>query len=249
MDDRGKVNHVTMPLQQLSSTRFSEGPRNVFMWPLDLVRDLPKRTGRIMASVGAISEIRDLNSLFYWMQAFAWYIFDLISGPELAQIALRLVSETRFLSGEETKMAKAVLGPRAIRFGDVKIATGGLLLLFFQMNKNRAFATWHTINLPASKSENISLLIHELTHVYQYERVGSVYISQGLWAQFRFGRRAYDYGGIDGLREGRAAGKRLSDYNREQQGQIAQDYLAQVLDDSDTEAYEPFIQDLKHGII
>jgi hypothetical protein len=219
------------------------------MWPLNLVRDLPRRTGRLIASLDAISDIRDLNSLIYWIQAMVWYIFDLMGGPELAQIGLRLVSETRSLTSEEMRLAKAVLGRRSIRFGDVRIATNGVLLYFFRMNNNRAFATWHTVNLPASKSGNVSLLVHELTHIYQYERVGSVYITQGLWAQYRLGKSAYDYGGIDGLREGHAAGKRLSDYNREQQGQIAQDFLAQVLEEGDTDAYGPFIHDLKRGVI
>jgi hypothetical protein len=126
---------------------------------------------------------------------------------------------------------------------------GGLLLPFFRMNRNRAFATWHTINLPDSKASDISLMVHELTHVYQYERVGSLYISQGLWVQFRFGRQAYNYGGADGLLAGRTAGKRFSDYNREQQSQITQDYTSHLQNNSDTEAYSPFILELQGGLI
>jgi hypothetical protein len=126
---------------------------------------------------------------------------------------------------------------------------GGMLLPIFRMNRNRAFATWHTINLPASRTSDISLLVHELTHVYQYERVGSLYIGQGLWAQFRFGRQAYEYGGAEGLLEGRAAGKCLYDYNREQQSQIAQDYISLLHEDGNTEAYSPFIRELQHGLI
>lgn len=219
------------------------------MLPLNLVRDLPKRSGRLLALIGAGTDLRGIRVLVYWIHAFCWYVFDIVGGPELAQFILRTLTETRSLSNEEIRVAKLVLGPNAIRFGDVRIALGGLLLPFFRMNRNRAFATWHTINLPASKAANISLMVHELTHVYQYERVGSLYISQGLWAQFRFGRQAYDYGGADGLLAGRAAGKRFNDYNREQQSQIAQDYIALLQNDCDTEAYSPFIRELQSGLI
>ncbi len=219
------------------------------MLPLNLVRDLPKRSGRLLALIGAGTDLRGMRVLVYWIHAFCWYVFDIVGGPELAQLILRTLTETRSLSNEELGVAKLVLGPNAIRFGDVRIALGGLLLPFFRMNRNRAFATWHTINLPASKASDISLMVHELTHVYQYERVGSLYISQGLWAQFRFGRQAYDYGGADGLLAGRAAGKRFNDYNREQQSQIAQDYIALLQNDCDTEAYSPFIRELQSGLI
>jgi hypothetical protein len=160
---------------------------------------------------------------------------------------LRLATNTRRLTPDEIKAAAAVLGPRAIRYRDVRIAQRGVLSLVFRLNKHRAFATWHTINLPESRGSSLPLLVHELTHTFQYERVGSVYIGQGLWAQYRYGRKAYDYGGPRGLAASRSAGKRYSDYNREQQGQIAQDFCALLRAGRDTSLYEPFIAELKAG--
>lgn len=238
-----------MPEQQTGSQRIIESIRDSFMWPVNSVRDFPKRSGRLVAAFQTLAQVSDFRNPAYWMQAIFWYAFDLVGGPELIQIGLRAVSSTRSLTDDEISSAEEALGPQAIRFGDVRIATGGLLVFFFRMNKNRAFATWHTINLPPSKTEDVSLLVHELTHVLQYERVGSVYITQGLWAQFRYGKQAYDYGGVEGLSKSHAAGKRLSDYNREQQGQIAQDYIARVKKDCETEAYRPFIDDLHRGLI
>jgi hypothetical protein len=92
-------------------------------------------------------------------------------------------------------------------------------------------------------------MVHELTHVYQYERVGSPYIGQGLWAQHKHKKDAYRYGGAEGLLAGRAAGMRLCDYNREQQCQIAQDFSTRLIEGRDTEAYNPFIRDLRHGLL
>jgi len=238
-----------MTEEQTGIQRIKESTRDIFMWPMNFVRDFPKRSGRLLAAVQMLAQSNGSGNPVYRIQVILWYAFDIIGGPELIQIILRAVSTTRSLSHDEIKIAEEALGPRAIRFGDVRITTGGLLVFFYQMNNNRAFATWHTVNLPASRTEDVSLLVHELTHVLQYERIGSVYITQGLWAQYKYGIHAYDYGGAEGLLKSHAAGKRLSDYNREQQGQIAQDYVALVKKNRESEAYRPFIDDLHRGLI
>ena len=92
-------------------------------------------------------------------------------------------------------------------------------------------------------------MVHELTHVYQYERVGSVYLGQAVWAQLKLGRAAYDYGGALGLEARWLEGKRLKHYNREQQGMIAQDYCALRLARQNTSAYDPFIDELRSGLV
>ena len=97
---------------------------------------------------------------------------------------------------------------------------------------------------------DMSWLVHELTHVYQFEVVGSIYIWQALRAQRTNG---YSYGGWRALIEDRKKGQRFRDYNREQQGQMAQDYynlvikMERPIDDPIRQAYEPFINDLRNG--
>ncbi|UCG24526.1 MAG: hypothetical protein JSW55_00540 [Chloroflexota bacterium] len=216
--------------------------------PLKLVRETPRRAGRLIG-VLITGPPSGLSAFGAWLHALIWSLFDLSGGPEFSQLFWRLATETRPLAPEETETATTVLGPGAIRYDDVRIAQGGLLRLAFGLNNNRAFATWYTINMPDKRDIDLTMLVHELTHTRQYERVGSVYIGQGLWVQSRLGRQAYDYGGPDGLRQDRAAGKRYSDYNREQQGQIAQDYCARAQDGRDTSAYEPFIDELQQGLL
>ena len=222
--------------------------QDVLRLPFDLLRETPRRAGRLVG-VLAVGPPAGKFAFGAWLHVLAWSLFDLAGGPEFTQIFWRLATDTRSLTGEETQAATAVLGPSAIRYKDVRIAQGGLLRFAFNLNKNRAFATWYTINLPGKRDKDLALLVHELTHTRQYERVGSLYIGQGLWVQSRLGRQAYVYGGPDGLRLARAAGKRYSDYNREQQGQIAQDYCARVQDGRDTSAYEPFIDELRQGLL
>ena len=227
------------------STIFS----NLLLWPFNLVRDLPQRVGRLAGTLAAMSEFAERAAFPAWSHALICYLFDLVGGPEIFEFVLRSTTETRPLSEAEIATATDIFGPKAIRYRDVRIAQRGILRQAFHLNKNRAFDTWHTINLPDSGDGNFPLLIHELTHIFQYERVGSVYIGQGLWAQYRLGHKAYDYGGPTGLADGRAARKRYSDYNREQQGQIAQDYCALKLSGRNTTAYDPFIAELQAGAL
>jgi len=226
----------------------SETLRNLLMWPLNLLRDSPRRMGRLIGILAAGPPVGK-DSFGVWLHILGWALFDLVGGPEIVQFFWRMAADTRPLTAEELTSVTAVLGPKAIRYGDVRIANGGLLRYAFNNNNNRAFATWHTINLPPKREHNMALLVHELTHTRQYERVGSVYIGQGLGAQRKHGHHAYDYGGPGGLHEHRAAGKRYCDYNREQQGQIAQDYCALVEAGEDTSVYEPFIKELREGIV
>ena len=135
--------------------------------------------------------------------------------------------DTRFpLTGAEISAATSVMGPSSLRFQDIRVAQGGVLGPIFKRNGGRAFANVHTVNLPAAghhERTNVEILLHELVHVYQYERAGSHrYFAEALLAQHQEG---YSYGGVEALREARARGKHLKDFNREQQAQIVQDYL------------------------
>jgi hypothetical protein len=223
--------------------------RDFGLWPVNLIRDMPKRSGRLAGLLMTTTGLSDVRLLLYWLFICGSYLFDLFGGPEIIQFFLRASSKARPLSVEEIQAIKTVLSPQSIRLGDVRVASRGILSLVFRLNKNRAFATWHTVNLPEKRVEDIPLIVHELIHIYQYERVGSLYIGQGLWAQVRQGRGAYDYGGADGLKADRAAGKHLSDYNREQQCQIVQDYFSFLQATGNVDAFSPYISELKNGLL
>ena len=180
---------------------------------------------------------------------------DLLQVPRIIQLVWHLLTRVSRLTDDETDAASQVLGADAVRYAAVRVAEGRILRLIFKINGRRAFTLFHTINLPASGDHSrgkLDLLVHEMVHVYQFETVGSVYIWQALRAQKTDG---YSYGGWEQLAEDRQNGRRLVGYNREQQGQIAQDYYKQVLEpalpaDSPARlAFQPFIDDLKAGIL
>ena len=180
-------------------------------------------------------------------------VFDALHGSRLFEIIWHILTRIDVLSETEINAASSVLGTSAIQYGAIRIAEGRLLGLIFRLNRRRAFTTFHTINLPKSgghSRSHLDIIVHELTHVYQFELVGSMYIWQALRAQKTNG---YDYGKWRQLGEDWSNGKHFRDYNREQQGQIAQDYYNEVivkdLSDQDPirQAYEPFVDELRKG--
>ena len=170
-------------------------------------------------------------------------LFDLMGGPEAAQLVMHIGMETSPLTPPEVAAIASALGPDAIAYREVRVAQGGVLSLIFRLNGGRAFATWHTIHLPEGKREDLSLLVHEATHVYQYERLGSAYIGEALYAQWRLGRACYDYGGLPGLR----AQNTYAAFNREAQAQIAQDFYRRQRGGEETAPYLPYVAALRRA--
>jgi hypothetical protein len=84
-----------------------------------------------------------------------------------------------------------------------------------------AYVGFHFVNSWGKLSDPI--LIHELVHVWQYQRLGSVYIPRALWAQRT--AEGYDYGGGAALQKAVEQGQTLTDFNYEQQGDIVADYF------------------------
>jgi hypothetical protein len=241
-------------------------------WLANLIRLLPVRVGRIgltlgFAMIGLVMFLpvgmrvwrRGGRSDFAaWLRArgrrgglwsiqIVLQVLDLFGVPELFAFLWRAVTRATPLTGDEIVAATSVMGPAALRYQDVRVAQGGLLRPIFRRNGGRAFATFHTVNLPSSGHHgrsNVAILVHELVHVYQYERAGSRYFAEALLAQHEAG---YDYGGAGALQTARLQGKHLCDFNREQQAQIVQDYYECRCHAGDTAAFEPFIAELRAG--
>lgn len=172
-------------------------------------------------------------------------------------------TKVRPLTKCEREAGESVLGEDAIRYDDVRITSGGLLN-HFRPNQ-LAFTIFHTIDYPGDAE--LDVVVHELTHVYQYERLGRRVLYEALSAQ-EFARaetgnviNAYTYGGVKGLAEVHKkddSGKRksFSEFNREQQAQIAQDYYNYVIrknrpiTEDERAAYEFYImEELRKGIL
>ena len=184
-----------------------------------------------------------------------WFckLFELLRGPAVFQLGWCILTRTSPLTQAEIAVMTQVLGQNPGGYGRVRISEGRVLSWIFKCNGDRAFTTFHIINLPAKgrySRSNVKLLVHEMVHVRQFEVVGSIYFWEALEAQRAKG---YSYGDWRQLADDRHRGRRFQDYNREQQGQITEDYYAEVVepdlssDDPMRQAFEPLIEELRAG--
>lgn len=86
-------------------------------------------------------------------------------------------------------------------------------------------------------------LVHELTHVWQYQH--GVSKLRMAWSALR---RRYDYGGEDGLRRAYGAGRRFIDFDTEQQGEILRDYYVRLVTGLPVDAWEPYVAQVRAGM-
>jgi hypothetical protein len=91
----------------------------------------------------------------------------------------------------------------------------------------------------------IGWLIHELTHAWQFQRMGWGYLIQALQAQLGQGAQAYDFGGEAGLLDAFQQGKTLAGFNLEQQGDICRSYYERLCNGADVSAWQPYIAEIQ----
>jgi hypothetical protein len=133
---------------------------------------------------------------------------------------------TRPMNGSEISEAKKVFGS-SVDYSLVRIDEYSLIAHIGKKNvgsDTMAVVTFHTVNFSRKidaqpGTSDMAWLIHELTHVWQYERMGAIYMAKAIHAQDNAG---YDYGGVEALEEN--AGEGMSAFNLEQQGDIMRDY-------------------------
>jgi hypothetical protein len=252
---------------------FAERAGYLIRWPVNLVRDFPMRIYRLMQTfwrlilgiIFFLPELLDavrhdetqqwvrykIGRMFDWLHRLAWQLFDLIGGPEIGQFFFHFFNNTTPLTTEEIDMVSQIIGSDAIRFHETRVAQGGLLNIIFKLNGNLAFATWRTINIPQTgrhTRENLPLIAHELTHVYQYEVIGSRYLGEAIYMLIKTKRDCYNYGGKNGLALACSAGGHYCDFNREQQAMIVQDYCILQQNGAEVDVYQPFIDELQQGL-
>jgi len=155
---------------------------------------------------------------------------------------------TRSLTAGEVKLAKTIYGNQ-INYKRVRIDE---LAIAGPKQGHFCYVSFYLVNSWGEMRR--STLIHELMHVWQYERYGALYMVQALRAQQTV--QGYNYGGLDSLKAYLAAGKKLKDFNPEQQADIITDYFLikngkapqwGCANQEDLPIYEKVIEDLDKG--
>lgn len=193
---------------------------------LFLKKSYPKRILRIIAHI--IPFLHNKNRLQSkvpndWFGDLFFYLLDVILIPEIYEfIHILIRPNTRLLTEKEKNIVTTYFG-QSIDSSNVKLNS--------KMNKKiekfaYAYVSLNTINYRGSIS--IPILVHELVHVWQYQKYGSMYVYRSLHAQRT--KEAYDYGGLEGLYNDMTKQKRITDYNFEQQAAIVEDYCRLLKD-------------------
>ena len=151
--------------------------------------------------------------------------------------------DSRELTSEERKEAEIVFG-NSIKWGQVRFAESAIMAIGGYARTPYETAYLPTGYLSKPLSERMPLLIHELTHVWQTQHGYSV--AEKLWWALH-GAGAYKYGDEAGLRDATAKGKRFTDFNTEQQGDICMDFYVKKKAGQDVSVYLPFIAQVQGG--
>ena len=174
----------------------------------------PIRFWRVISFPG-VSRFR-VSYLHLWICEWILLILDLLGLPEILEILHEFVNwKLRNLIESELDLGKRYFGD-SIALKRIRINPSDYLI---SKKLNIAFVSFYTIHYFETISD--ATFVHELIHIWQFEKIGSPYIVRSLWAKLQ--PEGYDYGGVHSLLRDKAQNKQLLDYNYEQMGDIVRD--------------------------
>lgn len=168
---------------------------------------IPQRLGRLPAFIFD----RNTYRRAFWFAEWPLLLFDVLGVPELLQGIHRLFNwKQRKLNSREKLIAYSIFKD-SIDWESIRMNSNALISKRFRLT----FVSFHTINYSDKIRDDV--FIHELAHIWQYEKFGSSYIVRSLHAQHT--REGYDYGGLLALQ----SKEKLTDFNFEQMAEIIRD--------------------------
>jgi len=183
-----------------------------------------------------------LEHWFDWFLDVWFYLADLFLLPDVLDLLHNGFKSKRTLSEWERQIAIPIFQEEI--YNDQVYITEKTIP--FKANLYFAYVSFNTIN--CIKEIPYSTLIHELVHIWQYQRYGSVYIYRALKAQNS--KAGYDYGGSRVLIDELKNEYGLLSFNFEQQAEIIEDYyglsIAAFRDPSLLKIYESYVRQLHY---
>ena len=166
----------------------------------------------------SLAEADTWKGFLKWLGTVALQGLEIAGLGEAYETIMDLIKfNTRVLSASELKAGKSVFG-NSINFDFVRVDIGAVI---GPAITERAYTSFHTINTWGTETKDT--MVHELTHVWQYENAGAIYMPQAIHAQKWGG--GYEYGDVTELQTRKTAGRGLLSFNREQQAQIVEDFF------------------------
>jgi hypothetical protein len=160
---------------------------------------------------------RNARELLWWLLECSIYFLECFGLVEIYETLADLLKfNTRPLRPWEIELAKPYFG-NSINWKRVRIDERA----FIGPRRGQfCYVSFYTINSWGSMTN--SLLLHELTHIWQYEQMGALYLLRALRAQRS--KMGYNYGGVSTLKAYLKSGKNLFAFNLEQQCEIVSDH-------------------------
>jgi hypothetical protein len=122
-------------------------------------------------------------------------------------------SRPRSLTADEQHLLLTIFG-QSVNLDVVELAFTKLAV------SGRAYTLANTIHIPEQMPKGVTFdtqtLVHEMTHVWQYQTQGTAYISDSIYHQVTQGKDAYSLTIVPG--------QALRDYGAEQQAMIVENY-------------------------
>jgi hypothetical protein len=218
--------------------QFVDKVTGIFERVMHWITRLPERVARLLVGLwegvktlrpwalewwASLGKVGTWGGFLKWLGARILELGELLGVGEIAETLADFIKfNTRKMTGAEVAAATSVFGS-SINLSLVRIDTAALFVSIVKKIKNFSdlqVTILHTIN--SAGDIQPAILIHELTHVWQYQQMGAIYMPEALHAQST--KEGYDYDGVHGLQKAKDAGKGLSSFNLEQQAHIVQDY-------------------------
>jgi hypothetical protein len=157
------------------------------------------------------------KNLSEWIIDLMFYVFDVILLPDIFEFVFTWIQpKVRLLDEEEKSYIR--------KYFDNQVVIQNIRISYTIPNwlKKMAVAvvTFNTIHF--SHKISLPVFIHEVVHIWQYQKFGSVYIYRALKAQNS--DQGYNYGGLENLYSKMLNNYIFTDFNFEQQGEIFEDY-------------------------
>lgn len=163
------------------------------------------------------------SGILEWCTDTAFYIIDIVALPEIYHFIFRTIKRNiRSLNPDEILLGQSVFGHN-IQYHLVSIDDKAIL---GTKKIAEAYVSFNMINYRTKLKKEI--FIHEMVHIWQFQRFGSIYLARAIKAQRS--KEGYDYGGVANLYQVMLKGGKLSDFNFEQQADIIEDYYRMISD-------------------
>ncbi len=228
---------------------------------VDIFLLLPKRLYRLLNHLWRGLGVQRHRERYWWeselghgaLKEFGWwligltiYVLECFGIGEVYEILTDFFKyNTRPLHSWEIKVARSIYGD-TINYKRVRIDE---MSLAGPKQQRICYVSFYLINSWGPMSN--STFIHELMHIWQYQKMGALYMIQAIRGQYS--TMGYNYGGVSALKTCLKKGKGLRDFNLEQQADIVCDYylLTQGYQPQwgcgtrvDLPVYEKFIEEL-----